>query len=49
MLKKSRNHCKTHLDLGFTDLASNVTNGYLEHHLPAEMRGKQAGYCSGGE
>ncbi|NLX82829.1 MAG: DUF5054 domain-containing protein [Clostridiales bacterium] len=28
---------KTHLDIGFTDLASSVTQNYLEHFIPAAL------------
>lgn len=41
---------KTHLDIGFTDLAENVTQNYLENYLPnairvaKEMRGQKEGF-----
>ena len=28
---------KTHLDLGFTDLAANVRRAYFEHYIPAAL------------
>lgn len=41
---------KTHLDLGFTDLAENVLQNYREHYLPGameaarQMRGEKEGF-----
>jgi len=40
---------KTHLDIGFTDDADVVINGYLDHYLPAAMRLARETRLAGGD
>ncbi|HBA64398.1 MAG TPA: hypothetical protein DCZ20_11130 [Lachnospiraceae bacterium] len=37
-MKKIFGLFKTHLDIGFTDMAKNVTENYMNHFLPNAMK-----------